>query len=279
MRSIHKAGLALVCAVLSANALACDTFLPANQIGISAPGKYCLSANRSLPIEINGSGIELDCRSRTLTNPIIGGGSAVGIAVRGGDKVVVRNCRVDGFQTGIQADVAGGAQLLNNTVLRAQDTPIVVHGNPFGPPDPQAEPVRIVGNRVIGYNRDSGQPASWGPALRVHGLPRAVIANNVVAGYRGPGGLELGESADAQLTGNQFLDFDGGHGLIRLMNSPRARVVHNTIMARQPIGEGLSGAVDATCVENVFINVQPSGFAACSVARYNVEQPQPPSGP
>lgn len=278
MRLNSKTGLGLAGLLLSANALACDTFLPANQIGLSAPGKYCLSANRSLPIEINGPNIELDCRSFTLTNPSGGGpgGSGVGITVRGGDKVVVRNCRVDGFANGIQADVFSGAQLLNNTVLRAQDTPIIVHGNPFGPPDPQAEPVRIVGNRVIGYG--SAQ-ANWGPALRVHGLPRAVIANNVVAGYRGQGGLELGESADAQLTGNQFLDFESGHRMIRFMNSPRARVVHNTIMSRQPIGEGLSGAVDATCVENVFINVQPSGFAGCAVARHNVEQPQPPTGP
>lgn len=277
MRLTSKTGLALAGLLLSANALACDTILPATQVGISAPGKYCLSGNRSLPIEINGPDIELDCRTRTLTNPSTGGGpgGGVGIMVRGGGKVVVRNCRVDGFANGIQADVASGAQLLNNTVLRAQDTPIIVHGNPFqGPPGPPAEPVRIVGNRVIGY--DSGQPANWGPALRVHGLPGAVIANNVVAGYRGRGGLELGESPDAQLTGNQFLDFETGHRMIQFMNSPRARVVHNTIMSRQPIGEGLVGAVDATCVENVFINVLPSGFASCSVARYNVEQlPQP----
>ncbi|UZW63173.1 hypothetical protein [Lysobacter enzymogenes] len=278
MRSTSKTGLALAGLLLSANALACDTILPANQIGISAPGKYCLSGNRSLPIEINGTEIELDCRTRTLVNPSTGGGpgGGVGIMVRGGGKVVVRNCRVDGFANGIQADVGSGAQLLNNTVLRAQDTPIIIHGNPFGPPDPQAEPARIVGNRVIGYG---GDQANWGPALRVHGLPRAVIANNVVAGYRGHGGLELGESPDAQLTGNQFLDFEAGHRMIQFINSPRARVVHNTIMSRQPIGEGLTGAVDATCVENVFINVQPSGFAGCSVARYNVEQPQPPTGP
>lgn len=273
MRSIAKTGLALACLLLSANALACDTFLPSTQVGVSAPGKYCLRANRSLPIEINGPNVELDCRSFTLTNPAAGGGT--GINVRGGDKTIVRNCRVDGFAIGIQAEVIKSVQLLNNTVLRARESPVVVHGNPFGPPDPQAEASRIVGNRVIGY--DFSQPAALNPALRVDGLPRVVIANNVVAGYSGNGGLQLAVSADAQLTGNQFLDFTAAARMMRLIESPRARVVHNTIMARQGgVSEGINGAVGATCVENVFINVAHGGFADCAVARYNIEQPSQP---
>ncbi|SDX62399.1 right-handed parallel beta-helix repeat-containing protein [Lysobacter enzymogenes] len=275
MRHLANTGLALAGLLLSANALACDTILPPTQVGVHLPGKYCLSANRSLPIEIDGADIELDCRSRTLASAQPGN-SETGIRVRGGNKVVVRNCRIEGFAVGIFLEARSGAQLLNNTVLRAQFTPIVARGEYFqgGPIDPQIEPVRIVGNRVIGYGQ--GGTTNPGAALIVQGLPRATISNNVVAGFSGPTGLELVESPDAQLTGNQFLDFSRGDRLLRLQNSPRARIVHNTIMSRQPtVFEGLSGATDATCVENVFINTVRSGFADCAVARYNVEQQSP----
>lgn len=281
MRIVSKAGAAVAGLLLSASALACDSIVPAQQTVLQTPGKHCLSANRSLPIRIDGSNIELDCRSRSIVNPNPGFGDRVGIETRPGDNVIVRNCRVDGFEAGIQMDVGSGAQLLNNTVLRSPGVPIIVHGNPFqGPPGPQAEPARIVGNRVLGYERYPGQPANGAPAISVHGLPRAVVANNVVAGYSGQSGLSLGESPDAQVTGNQLLDFDHGRELIRFANSPRPRVVHNTIMSREQNAiYGLAGAVEATCVENVFINVAQSGFGDCAVARYNVEHPRPPSGP
>ncbi|MEH6414053.1 right-handed parallel beta-helix repeat-containing protein [Pseudomonas sp. CGJS7] len=279
MRLIPMAGLALTGLLLSANALACDTILDPQRVTIFGPGKFCLSANRSVPIDISGSDVELDCRGRTLTNrPANGGpaGAVFGIRVSPGTKVTVRNCRVDGFPIGIDMNTQAGGQLLNNTVLRAQDTPIVVRGDNH---DPSAEPNRVVGNRVIGFPSDGMQPSPPGPALRLLGLPRAVISNNVVAGYNGNVGLELWDSADAQLIGNQFLDFDSSH-MIRLNQSPRVRVVHNTIMSRQGgVIHGLSGAVDATCVENVFVNTVRSGFSDCAVTRYNIERPQPPTGP
>ncbi|QWP75202.1 hypothetical protein J5226_16410 [Lysobacter sp. K5869] len=274
MRSIHKAGLVLACALLSANALACDTVVPPQQGSLFGPGKYCLNANRSASLELMGSDIELDCRGRTLTRPQ-NSGAAVGIRVNPGDRIVVRNCRIDGFPVGIDMSANAGSQLLNNTVLRAADAPIVVRG---GPPsgDPQAEPMRIVGNRVVGY--ESGQPIGPGVALRVMGLPRAVIANNVVAGYTGSGGLELSESPDAQVTGNQFIDFSAAQQMIHLMHTPRVRVVHNTIVSAQPAMYGLVGADDATCVENAFVNVRSSGFERCPVARYNIDRAPAPGG-
>jgi hypothetical protein len=276
MRLIPIAGLALTGLMLSTSAFACDTIVSPQQISIYGPGKYCLSADRSLPIEINGPDIELDCRTRTITNPSPnGGGGPAGIRVNSGDKVIVRNCRIDGFSTGIDMmNVQSNAQLLNNTVLRARDVAITVHGNNNN--DPLAEPTRIVGNRVLGYPGEN-QPAAWGPAMRVIGLGRAVISNNVFAGHTGNIGLELLESPDSQLISNQFLDFQGAYRMIRLEQSPRARIVHNTIMSRElSVVEGLSGAVGATCVENVFINTVHSGFAECAVTRHNVEQPASP---
>lgn len=271
MRLIPIASLALTGLMLSSNAFACDTILGPSQISINSPGKYCLSANRGLPIEVNGSDIELDCRGRTLASGgPVGGGAQVGIRVNFSGKVIVRNCRIDGFPIGIDANTQSGLQLLNNTVLRSQDTPIAVHG---GFNDPQVEPARIVGNRVIGYGTNGGSQPNFGPALRLVGLARAVISSNVVAGYNGPTALELFDSPDAQLTSNQFLDAQGVNRMIRLEQSPRARVVHNTIMSRNPtVAEGLSGSTDATCVENVFINTVRSGFSDCVVTRYNVEQ-------
>ncbi|MGO4260907.1 hypothetical protein [Lysobacter sp. TAB13] len=283
MRLIPIAGLALTGLMLSANALACDTILEPTRVAINGPGKYCLSANRSLPIEIFGSDVELDCRSRTLTNPAVnggpGGGAPYGIRVNPGTKVTVRNCRVDGFPIGIDMAAQSGGQLLNNTVLRAQDTPIMFHGQGNNG-DPLAEPNRIVGNRIVGYVNNGSQPPNWGPAMRLIGLSRGVISSNVIAGYSGQTGLELMESPDAQLISNQFLDFHAVNRMIRLEQSPRVRVVHNTIMSREPnVAQGISGATDATCIENVFINTQRSGFSECAVTRYNVEQPAPPQGP
>ncbi|MGH8082566.1 MAG: right-handed parallel beta-helix repeat-containing protein [Lysobacter sp.] len=280
MRLIPMAGLALTGLMLSANAFACDTIVEPTRVSINGPGKYCLSANRSFPIEIYGSDVELDCRSRTLTNRSADGGpggpSSVGIRVGPGSKIIVRNCRVDGFPIGIEMNAQSGAQLLNNTVLRSQDVAIAVHGGNGGGSDPMAEPARITGNRVIGYNNSS----SSGPALRLMGLSRAIISNNVVAGYRAATGLELFDSPDAQLISNQFVDFQGAYQMIRLQGSPRVRVVHNTIMSREGnVMQGISGAADATCLENVFINTLRSGFSECAVTRYNVEQPLPPQGP
>lgn len=149
MRLIPIAGLALAGLMLSTSAFACDTIVPSQQISIHGPGKYCLSANRSLPIEISGPDIELDCRTRSIINPSPNGGGPTGIRINSGDKVIVRNCRVDGFPIGIDMNVQSNAQLLNNTVVRAQDVAIMVHG--INNNDPFAEPTRIVGNRVIGY--------------------------------------------------------------------------------------------------------------------------------
>lgn len=276
MRLIPIAGLALTGLMLSTSAFACDTIVSPQQVSIYGPGKYCLSANRSLPIEISGPDIELDCRTRTITNPSPNGGGPTGIRINSGDKVIVRNCRVDGFPIGIDMNVQSNAQLLNNTVLHARDVAIMVHGN-NGNNDPLSEPTRIVGNRVIGYPNGNDPSPSWGPALRAIGLGRAVISNNVVVGHNGPVGLELFESPDAQLISNQFLDSSAVDRMIRLEQSPRVRVVHNTIMSRQPnVAFGLSGASGATCVENVFINTIHSGFSECAVTRYNVEQPLPP---
>lgn len=275
MRLIPMTGLAIASLMLSANALACDTILGADRVSIDAPGKYCLSANRTLPIEIHASNVELDCRTRTLTYPSAGpAGPAIGIRVDPGENVIVRNCRIEGFPVGIDMASFRNGQLLNNTVLRASEQPIVVHGHSN---DPLGEPSRIVGNRILGYVQGGGLPPNWGPALRVVGQGRVLVSNNVIAGYGGPDGLHLMESPDAQIISNQFLDFQAGHRMIRLELSPGARIVHNTIMMRQPGGAfGLSGATGATCIENVFINTITPGFLDCAVTRHNVEQPTYP---
>ncbi|MEI2455428.1 right-handed parallel beta-helix repeat-containing protein [Lysobacter firmicutimachus] len=275
MRIIAITGLALSGLMFSASAFACENVLDPQQVQVYHPGKYCLSANRILPIEIQGSNIELDCRSRSVIAPPGAGAGPAGIRAHG-ENVIVRNCRVDGFDHGIELDARGASQLVNNTVVRAKQAPLLVHGNR----DPYAEPIRITGNRVFGYF--DVEPAwSQQPAIQVIGLNRAILSNNVVAGFRGGrSGLMLVDAPDTQLIGNQFLDFEGSDRMIRLEQSPRARVVHNTIMQRDPsVLQGIAGAVDATCVENVFINTQRSGFSECAVTRHNVERPLPPQGP
>lgn len=275
MRLIAVTGLALSGLMLSGSALACETVLDPQQVQVFHPGKYCLSANRSLPIEIQGSDIELDCRSRSLIAPPGGGASPAGIRAHG-DNLIVRNCRVDGFERGIELDARGASQLVNNTVLRARQAPLLVHGRH----DPLATPIRVTGNRIFGYY--DTEP-SWGShaAVQVIGLNRAILSNNVVAGFRdGRRGLWLADAPDTQLIGNQFLDFAGVDRMIQFDRSPRARVVHNTIMQSEPgLPHGMTGAVDATCVENVFVNTQRSGFSECAVTRHNVERPLPPPGP
>lgn len=270
MRTILFSGLALSAAMFSANALACDTVVSAANPYISAPGKYCLARNLDVPIVIAGGDIELDCKGRTLANPGPSGNGPAAITVDSWSEVTVRNCRIEGYSLGIHLRTRSGDQLLNNTVVRPFDAGIVIVGDT--PPDGEA--ARVVGNRVIDYGNPNVSP--WREAIRITMAPRTVVTNNVVAGYNG-GGLLLESSADVQVTGNQFLDFpDNTPQIIELRQSPRARLVHNSIMQRTRSGvQGLIGGSSATCIENVAINTARSGFSECAVTRYNVEEPSP----
>lgn len=269
MRSILFSSLALSAAMFGTNALACDTVVSAANPHISAPGKYCLARNLDVPIVITGQDIEFDCKGRTLANLDPNGGPAA-ITVDSWSKVTVRNCRIEGYSLGIHLRTRSGDQLLNNTVVRPYDAGIVIVGD--SPPD--GEGARVVGNRVIDYGNPNVSP--WREAIRITMAPRTVVTNNVVAGYNG-GGLLVESSADLQATGNQFLDFpDNTDRIIELRQSPRARLVHNSIMLRTRSGvQGLIGGSSATCIENVAINTARSGFSECAVTRYNVEEPSP----
>ncbi|ALN80363.1 right handed beta helix region family protein [Lysobacter antibioticus] len=270
MRSFLFSSLALSAAMFSANAFACDTVVTSANPHIMAPGKYCLTRNLDVPIVITGGEIEFDCKGRTLANPDPNGGGPAAITVDSWSKVTVRNCRIEGYSFGIHLRTRSGDQLLNNTVVRPYDAGIVIIGD--SPPD--GEGARVVGNRVIDYGNPNISP--WREAIQITMAPRTVVTNNVIAGYNG-GGLLVDRSADVQATGNQFLDFpDNTDRIIELRDSPRARLVHNSIMLRTRSGvRGLIGGGSATCIENVAINTAPSGFSECAVTRYNVEEPSP----
>lgn len=271
MHLIQTAGLALLGLVCSNAALACDTVLAATTTTIDSAGHYCLNASRDLPIRITASNVELDCKGRTVSLRSGSQDDHTGIAVELSDKVTVRNCRIDGYRNGIAMTVERSADLVNNTILHAKEFAISINGSR----DPGPPGIRLIGNRVIGYWRGDDEYSVWTPAFDIWNAPGVQLTNNVVVGYRGARGVLLKRSPDARLTGNQFLDFTvEASGVISLDESPRARLVHNTvamdqIRAREAM---YSNTADHTCVENIAINTQGWG-EGCAVSRYNVEQP------
>ncbi|WP_363797193.1 right-handed parallel beta-helix repeat-containing protein [Lysobacter firmicutimachus] len=273
MRIVSRAGFALAAVFASASAVACDFVLQPDQRDIYAPGKYCLFADRDLPIEIRSDDVELDCRGRLLGN---GAGSswdaAVTIAPRRG--VTVRNCRIEQWPRGVYVDRASDTQIVNNTVLRPQSVGVLVQGNDLA----EGDGVRLIGNRIANYgNQGALQPVT---AIRLQGANRLEAVNNVVAGFGGEGVVHVEHSADVRLTGNQVLDFESGVGSAFYLDrySPRTRLVHNTVTALRPYNvrgiEG-DGVRDATCIENVFVNTTPSNLEQCASKRNNIEQLSP----
>ncbi|MEG3788715.1 right-handed parallel beta-helix repeat-containing protein [Lysobacter sp. CCNWLW3] len=271
MRFIPFAGLTLSGLICCTSALACDTVLTPDVITISESGSYCLNANRDRPILITASQVELDCKGRTVSRRPDSTSEYIGIRADLGDGVTIRNCRVDGYRSGITMTVERSAQLINNTVLNSTEIAIGVAGSR----DPGPPGIRLTGNRVIGYKLGDDAYSVWTPAFDVWDAPGVQLINNVVVGYRGARGVLLKRSPDAQLTGNQFLDFMvEASGVIALDESPRARLVHNTVaMDRVRAREAFyANTADHTCVENIAINTQGWG-SGCAVSRHNIEQP------
>ncbi|KRA20630.1 hypothetical protein ASD69_04760 [Lysobacter sp. Root604] len=268
MRVVPTLGLALSGLLCSTSVLACDTVLAADVYVIDAPGKYCLNANRDHPLTIDASDVELDCKTRTISRGDQQNGH-IGIEVRRHDNVTVRNCRVDGYPVGIEMLIERNGQLINNTVSNAGQ-PIFVSGSR----DPQGS--RLTGNRVVGYERQGHEVPAWTPAIEVWDLPKSQLINNVVVGYRGNRGILMMRSPESQLTGNQMLDFLAeADGVISMQESPRTRLVHNTIALQTVRGRSAvsSDTNDHTCVENIVVNAMGGGFEICGVSRFNVVQP------
>lgn len=265
MRLFVSVALAATAYCFAAPALACDTVLAPDLRYIDAPGKYCLAANREESIVINASDVELDCRGRTLTRRTDQPSASEGILLRYGARATVRNCRLVGWNQSMVVDRYPDAQLLNNTIV-ADGPAITVYGTGR----PEGDGLKLIGNRISYYDARNGSDR----AIEVSESHKAALTNNLLAGFRGGDAILLQRAADAQLTGNQLLDLNEGGGVaVRMRESPRARLVHNTVMLRRGVaGRGLVGAVDATCIENTFINVVHAGFEQCVAWRHNLNQ-------
>ncbi|MGO4260908.1 right-handed parallel beta-helix repeat-containing protein [Lysobacter sp. TAB13] len=260
------AGLALSGLFFSHSALAaCDTVLAPDARYIEAPGSYCLNADRARQIVISADNVELDCRGRTVSLPADQVENH-GVHVRRGNNVIIRNCRLEHWPVALQVEEFSNVQILNNTIVEPAGMAI----NVFGGDRPEGDGLRVIGNRTIYYDAVN----SSDDAIAIWHSPRPVLTNNVVVGFQGRASIRLERSPDAQLTGNQLLDLhEGGATSILLNESPRAQLVHNTIMLRHGVNaRAVQGAIDATCIENVFINTVYSGLESCAVRRYNVER-------
>lgn len=266
MRILSFSGLAVVGLMFSPAALAaCETVLAPQVREINAPGAYCLSANRNEPIVIRADNVELDCRGRSIARTAHSSSGDHGVHLARGNNVTVRNCRFEGWNFSLLAEQFENVQILNNSFL-PEGIAITLHGSDR----PEGDGAKLIGNRIFYYQSQQGAEH----AIGVWHSPRAVLTNNLVAGFRGFAAVRLDRSPDAQLTGNQLLDLnEGGASAFDLLYSPRARFVHNTVMLRRGVdGRGLRGATDATCIENVFINAVHSGLESCVVSRHNLDQ-------
>ncbi|MDQ7779200.1 MAG: NosD domain-containing protein, partial [Planctomycetota bacterium] len=158
------------------------------------------------PIEIQGNGITLDGANHHITGP--GYGYAYGVSVVGKDNVVVKNCEVSGFYTGIAVLGNIGSTLCNNRVSANYAYGIFLLGGWHN---------SLVSN-TVGSNEYDG--------IMVYGSTGNTLTSNTVSS-NGNNGLWLYASSDGNVLSNNTVESNGVYG-IYLTNSASNSLVLNT---------------------------------------------------
>ena len=198
-RPLGAAALLLSCAFAPSAAFAdttlCTTIgaLPAT---INASGTYCLiaplvTAEGTAPnIDIKANNVVLDCNENQIT--FTGESGGVGLRITNRSDIVVKNCRFNGFNTGIDVLSGHRVTLRNNTAnlsrssgIRVTGTENLVEGNVVTN-TPGANSIRVtafadsssvVANNTVRLNNPSSAVAT---GIRVGGAGRVFLRDNVV---------------------------------------------------------------------------------------------------
>jgi len=162
---------------------ACTTYIDALPYTISAPGHYCLKANRStghfLAVVVNSPDATLDCRNRAIE--FQGGANASGtdgvVVSPGANDATVQNCTIRGFDRGIRsASSAADVTIRNNRIERFLTFGIQGGGDRFN----------VVNNRVTdGGSLDNAATGIWVAGDPAQPATGQVIVNNLIAGLHG----------------------------------------------------------------------------------------------
>jgi hypothetical protein len=166
---------------------------------ISAPGHYCLGADVDVPgddtyaITITASDVVLDCNDRRLRSTSTSS-STIGVYVfNQAWRVDVRNCRVEGFGTGIRAEYTIDDQprvlrIQGNRIARSHGSGIAAFGSG----------ILIEGNHIVeSLGSESRNPVGIQMSGHSGGIATGnVVRNNTVTNFKpdfpGPSNLTIG---------------------------------------------------------------------------------------
>jgi len=233
------------------NCTAIDT-LPAT---ISSPGNYCLNKNfdqtygvDSYALRLYGSDIVLDCNGHRIrtTNAA---NTQVGIySTPNPSGVTIRNCTIDGFQTGIflqGTDNTGatGNRIVNNIVLHSRQIGIYVIGSSN----------LIEGNQV---SQNLGNVNGIATGIFMYSSDHQgggnIIRDNVISDFKPQlggqptTGMELDNMQDVTVTGNTISGlyaYTGSYVIgIRISDMTGSSISGNTISTPPPAAAPYDGS-------------------------------------
>jgi hypothetical protein len=252
---------------------------------ITAPGTYCLTKNIATStqsgsaITIIADDVTLDCNGHTLSNSLAGN-LATGVASNDTSDVVVKNCMIRNFKSGILfstnhnnitladnvvirsgkgIEVSGDrVQLFDNQIidsraalLAAYELPWAIYVHPSAQDGSKlSRDVVIRGNRVLGMTSATYDPEG----IRLDWAKSPLIEDNHVAGLEAASGLEAWGIVASSSTG--------------------ALVRNNVIIAAaatSTIGLSVWGeTAPAICVGNILRGISTPGFTSCALSSGNV---------
>jgi parallel beta-helix repeat protein len=221
---------------------------------LDAPGHYCLEADSSqdfvdAAIWILADNVVLDCNGHRIRNTYALN-DAIGVTTGNRNQVVIRNCVLDGFRTGINvfADSVGrgdGNSIVGNHVLNSRKLGILLSGSRSV----------VADNRITRVSGNAGGPV-YGILLDNYGNGAIgnELRNNVIADFKpspqaGQGGvtyaIQIYGARNTVIEGNTisglYASSDGWVWAIQANNSQQI-VTGNTVLAPGPLPAPLDGA-------------------------------------
>jgi hypothetical protein len=235
---------------------------------IAQQGVYCLARDLSTSIasgyaiDIQANNVTIDCNGHRLGDLAAGPGTyATGIRSWGRRNIVVRNCTVRGFESGISLDGSGGGHLVEDNLV---DQSIVIGIGVVG------EDSLVRRNRV--FDTGGGDTAFGISAM-------GDVDDNVVSGVVAGGGANnfangiTIQSASGEVRGNQIRGVAvQGSGEVRAIQAIGASITvrDNTVIgATATTGWGVYGNGDGTCLDNTVLGFSTS-LQGCQTSVGNV---------
>lgn len=272
--------LAALALPAQAQTATCTQWIDTVPVDLNAPGHYCLrnSIDTGLmggAININASGVTLDCRGRSLRH-LDANNDAFGISAGGFGAVTdvkVRNCKLVDFASGIVFSPGSErVEIVNNDIVRARYDGITLWGRDS----------KIIGNRVIQGRAATGLDYARNITVTAFqpGVPSTgnTISNNLISGAADNSriwGIRVDFSNGAVVHGNEIVGLQpnaGGYAIAIQIDGSDAQVSNNIMTGGTGTQYGITG-VPALCTRNIALGTVNSGFASCARSVNDIELP------